>query len=321
MNACRFGFRIVGDCHETRRLVMAAVAFAAYCACDERAQVAQQAYLSAFWFDDSMQNRADGWHRLDVRDFSGACWSPWIWFDIDREHDIEAALFDARKLAAHVIDRYKLDDDSLLLFLSGGKGFHLGLPTSLFAPAPDANFHQFAKRFALATSDRCRVAIDESIYDKVRAFRAPNSRHAKTGLHKRRLSFEELMYLRADAIQRLAVEPLAFELPEAPGTNFQAIDDWQAAINDAETRRQAIDERKQSGAPAKLHRATMDFICHGADAGERHTRLFKAAANLFDFGAPAELVTALLWDAARDIGLPPKDIERFIRDAGARSKP
>lgn len=321
MNACRFGFRIVGDCREARRLVCATAVLAAYCACDRLAQVEREAYLSAFQFDGSMRDRADAWQRLNVRDFPGACWAPWIWFDIDREQNIDGALFDARKLSAQLVERYALDGDDLLLFWSGNKGFHVGVPTSLIAPAPSPAFHQVAKRFALTTAERCRIAIDENVFDKVRAFRAPNSRHPKTGLHKRRLSFDELMHLRADGIQRLAVEPLAFELPSAPSTNSIALDDWRAAEHDATSRLHALDERKRCGEPAKLHRETLDFLRNGANTGERHHRLYKAAANLFDFGASVELVLALLWESARDSGLPPKDIERFIRDASARSKP
>lgn len=321
MDACRFGFRIVGDCRESRRLVDAAAAFSAYCACDEKAQVERESYLSAFHFDDSIRDRADAWQRLDTVQFAGACWSPWLWFDIDREHDIEAALLDARKLAAHLLDRYALDDDALLLFLSGRKGFHIGLPTSLFDPIASPNFHQVAKRFSLATGERTRVLIDTGVYDKVRAFRAPNSRHPKSGLHKRRLAYDELMHLRTDGIQRLAIEPMAFELPKRAKLHPQAVEDWKEADTEATSRRQSLLERERSGTPAKLHRATLDFLKNGAEPGERHDRLFKAAANLFDFGATIELVSALLEEPARDSGLPPKDIERFIQGAASRRKP
>ena len=51
---------------------------------------------------------------------------------IDREGDLGTALPDARRLAGGILDRYReLDDDDLLIFLSGGKGAHIGLPTSL----------------------------------------------------------------------------------------------------------------------------------------------------------------------------------------------
>ena len=46
----RYGFRIVGKTCEPRRLVDAGAAFAAYAACDPRAECEREAYLSAFRF-------------------------------------------------------------------------------------------------------------------------------------------------------------------------------------------------------------------------------------------------------------------------------
>ncbi|HLQ43846.1 MAG TPA: hypothetical protein VK137_03885, partial [Planctomycetaceae bacterium] len=49
-SGCPFGFRILGSCHETRRLVDADAAFVAYCNCDDRAEIDCEAYLSAYRF-------------------------------------------------------------------------------------------------------------------------------------------------------------------------------------------------------------------------------------------------------------------------------
>ena len=48
------------------------------------------------------------------------------------------------------------------------------------------------------------VRVDEGIYDKIRPFRCPNSRHPRTGLHKRRLRSEELMGMSLERIRDLA---------------------------------------------------------------------------------------------------------------------
>ena len=58
------------------------------------------------------------------------------------------ALRDARRLAGAILDRYReLDDDDLLVFLSGGKGVHVGIPTASGVPSPRRRFHEIAKRF------------------------------------------------------------------------------------------------------------------------------------------------------------------------------
>jgi len=288
--------------------VNAAAALAGYAACDAKAEVERESYLSAFCFGADFACRNDGW-RVDVRGFDGPSWAPWLWFDIDREGDIEAATRDARKLAAHLADRYGLDDD-LLVFFSGSKGFHLGLPTALWRPAASVAFHRVARQFAETAAARCGVAID-SVYDKVRAFRAPNSRHPKTGLHKRRLSLDELLHLKPAAILQRATEPEPFALPKSPSAHKQAQADWLAAEAAVASREQALRERRAAG-PRRLNRRTLEFIREGASEGDRHRLLFSAAANLAELDCPPALAHELLTEAALDSGLAPKDVRRQI---------
>src|SRR4051794_23150043 len=116
----RYGFRIVGNTQQRRRLIDAADALAAYAACDARAQVEREAYLSAFTFDHDFRELLLS--VGSVRGFAGACFAPSLWFDIDREDDLDTALADARRLASFILQRYRaLDDDALLFFYSGAK--------------------------------------------------------------------------------------------------------------------------------------------------------------------------------------------------------
>ena len=165
----RFAFRIVGGCYEARRLVDAAAAFAGYAACDPKAEVTKEAYLSAFRFaaDFAAHLKATG----STADFAGPCWSPWLWWDIDSE-ELQYAYKDAGALAAFLVERYTVEPGALLLFFSGSKGFHVGLPTALWSPSPSADFHRTARRFAERLAELASVTIDTGVYDKVRAFRA-----------------------------------------------------------------------------------------------------------------------------------------------------
>jgi hypothetical protein len=311
MAATRFGFRIVGGCFEERRLVDWSAAFLAYCRCDEQAHVKREAYLSAFVFGPDFRKWLDD--TGSVRDFVGACWSPWIWWDIDREGDIEHARRDTARLALHLDERYRLPDDGLLLFVSGGKGFHVGLPTSLFAPEPSPIFHKVARHFAGVCAERSAVTIDDGVYDRVRAFRAPNSRHPKTGLHKRRLTLDEVLRLSTDAILKLGAEPLPFDLPEPIGTNTEAVQDWLEAVETVEREAKAVAVRHaQSNGKATLNRRTLEFIRDGANNGDRHRLLYSAARNLGECGSSFELAFALLSEAALDSGLSPNEVRRQI---------
>src|SRR5581483_4223088 len=116
------------------------------------------------------------------------------------------------------------------------------------------------------------------VYDKVRLFRAPNSRHPKTGLHKRRLTLDELLHLDAARVRQLATEPEPFGLPVVTATDPQAAADWHAALQAVEREAEVKAERRAvlaNGTP-RLNRQTLDFIRDGADQGNRHRLLFSA---------------------------------------------
>lgn len=311
-----YGFRIVGGCNEERRLVDASAAFRAYAACDERAQVERESYLSAFQFGEEFRDFLDS--SGSVRGYDGVCWGPWLWLDIDRTNDLDAALADGRRLALFLVERYQLDDDALLCFYSGSKGFHIGLPTALWLPEPSANFNRICRRLAERIAEMVGIRIDSSVFDKVRPFRAPNSKHPKTGLHKRRLALDELEGLSLDGIRKLAEKPAPFDLPSKTPICEQAKADWLAAVHAATQSEYKKSQRAPNEGPT-LNRSTLDFIREGAIEGDRHRLLYSSAANLAEFGCPAPLAHALLTQAALDSGLPPGEVRRQIECGLARS--
>ena len=304
------GFRIVGPCSHERRLVDWPAAFVGYASLDKRADVNREAYLSAFTFGPDFRRH---WNATgSTKGFDGHCRGEFIWFDIDR-NDLETARRDAARLCLFLAERYRLDDDDLLMFFSGSKGFHIGLPTGLWQPTASGVFHRTARRLAEAVAAECEVVIDAGVYDKVRAFRAPNSRHGKTGLHKRALTLRELTLLSATRIQELAREPLAFDVPTVSTLCEVAAGDWRDAVQRVTSEADATRERRTlANGAASLNRATLDFIRNGAESGDRHRLLFSAAANLAEFGCPAELAHALLREASLDSELSPGDTKRQI---------
>ena len=174
-NFC-FGFRIAGGVHCERKRVHAATAFDAYRLCDPRAHVDEESYLSAFYFDRAFQDHLG--RTGTTRGFSGSTWSPYIWFDIDREASgggIEQALIDTRRLVDVLVEHHAVPLESLLSFFSGSKGFHLGCPTAYWCPTGSVTFHRTARSFAEGIAQVANIVIDVSIYDRVRAFRAPNT--------------------------------------------------------------------------------------------------------------------------------------------------
>lgn len=312
MSACPYGFRVVGGTYEARRLVDAAAALSGHCSCDPRAELDRECYLSAFQYGDDFCRHLEA--TGSTAEFAGDSWAPFVWWDVDRA-DLSVALTDARRLAVTIDERYRLADGDLLAFYSGSKGFHIGLPTSLWRPKPAVTFHKIARRFCERLAELVGVAIDNGVYDKVRLFRAPNSRHQKTGLHKRQLPLDVLMQLSIDGIKEMAAEPGPFDLPKPAATNDQATADWLDAERHVREQGEAnaVRRAERNGSPI-LNRATLDIIRDG-DAlatGDRHRMLFSAAANLGEFGCPPMLAQALLMEAGLDSGLPPKEVLRQI---------
>jgi hypothetical protein len=310
MTPLPFGFRVVGHRAGRRRAVDWRLAFDAYAACDPRAALDREAYLSHFVFGDDFRTYLE--RNGSEAAFNGPCGADWLFWDIDRPGDLASALSDARRLAGAILDRYReLDDDALLVFLSGGKGMHIGIPTALWGPSPCGCFHETAKRFALAHGEQAGVLVDGTIYSKTRLLRAPNSRHPKTGLFKRRLALDELMHLKPEAVVELARHPEPFRVSRPDGPSPTAAADWLEAGRTVERRAEDRRAAYRDGS-ARLTATTRAFIRDGASDGERALQLFRAAANLAEFDCPPELAHALLSEAALDSGLTPSETKRQI---------
>jgi hypothetical protein len=131
--ATRYGFRIGGGLTGRRSLVDAARALAGYVACDARACVEREAYLSLYYFGEGF--RAHLTETGSTRGYAGECGAWWLWVDLDYAGDLDAGLQATRRVAAFTLERYRtLDDDELLLFFSGSKGFHVGIPLAWRPP-------------------------------------------------------------------------------------------------------------------------------------------------------------------------------------------
>lgn len=323
-----YGFRIVGGPENPRKRIEWRTAFAAYAAADERAQVHAGGFLSMFSFPEEFREHLNA--NRSPKGYAGPCAAPWLWFDIDREPEaggLEAALVDARRLCARLPELYAVSESGLLAFVSGGKGFHVGLPTEGFGVPAGPNVHRAAAMFVENTAKRCEVRVDLSIFDRVRAFRAPNAKHDRTGLYKRRFTVDELLRLPLTKLLEMARAPEAFELPgpldtrcgpELPAAWHEAERAAEAVAAGAAAMRSAL---ASGAASAILTRLTRDFIRQGCESGERHKRLYSAAANMGEFRSVRELVDAILRPLGEELGLSPRDTRAAIENGLASSHP
>ncbi len=323
------GFRVLDTVENPRKPVDWRQAFFKHLEADELAEPHRVAFLSLFHFGREFCEHVG--RCGTVRGFAGPVGADWLAFDLDRT-DLETARLDACRLVAFILERFAVGEDDVLYFFSGGKGFHLLLPCELVgSPAPSGDFAAVAGEFCARVAAGAGVAVD-SIYDSMRLFRAPNSRHKKTGLHKVPLTWRELSSMSAARIQELAREPRCRELREAPPPCPVAVGDWQAAEAAVRNRKarppQAVE--REPALNATTWGVLSDGIIEqggggavgldGKPAAGRHKTLFAVAADLGGLGCSPELAAALLLDIGLRSGLPRGDVERAIGNGLAAGK-
>lgn len=323
-----YGFRIVGPCTGDRRRVDAATAFQAYCRCDSKAGVEREAYLSAFQFDAGFAEHLA--RTGSPAGFTGSTWSPFVWLDVDRDEaagGIARALADTRLLVNVLDERYGVPRAALVPFVSGGKGMHLGIPTALWAPLASSDFSAVCRQFAETVAATAGVAIDVSVFDRVRAFRAPNSKHPKSGLHKRYVPVEILDTVTVNGVLDMALTPEPFDVPNSDGVEStdMLVAEWDRAARVVAEKAAADEKRRVEIAngdrPVTVNKLTRAFLKGEVEAGGRHRLLYSAAANLSELGCSLTAVRALLTEPALDTGLPPKDVARAIENGHAAAHP
>jgi hypothetical protein len=100
------------------------------------------------------------------------------------DFDGETAQDDAWKLVLWFLDPPGHYSDTLKIYFSGNKGFHVYLPHGAFIE-PDINVPQMMKLTATRIAEKLELkSFDNSLYKRTGIFRSPNSKHEKTGLFK-----------------------------------------------------------------------------------------------------------------------------------------
>ena len=302
------GFIVRGGPSSGRKVCTWRKAFETYLAGD--AATDGEAYLSMFTYPADFLQHVKG---NGFAGYRGPVFAQYICLDFDNEADPVAAIGNAQKLLRWLEYGAAADLARVIACFSGGKGAHLYLPVSAIIAEPVALFPKVCKAFALLLARDAHLEhLDSGIYDAARIFRLPNTRHGKTGLLKLPFNGADFANMDPAAIVELARREPRDALPVSDGTPWC---DW--TLQDYWNRAADYIKKQANTAPAAsrkqdLNRGTLEFIQEGAHNGQRHNRLFQAAANLAEFGADERLARALLMEAARDSGLPLPEIENTI---------
>ncbi len=272
-----------------------------------------ECYLSAFCYPKADYIQHVKQHGF--RGYQGPIWARYIPMDFDCESNPADAIEAARRLLCYIEGKASADISAVVVTYSGSKGVHVRLPIGGLRTAPGPDFPKICKDFAALLCQDAGVShLDTAIYDKTRLLRMPNSRHPKTGRLCVPIPAADFVRMDAGAVIALGEGGRRDGTPSRPYSDTWC--DWE--LQGVWNRAADYVARKAAAVPGNgserdsLNRATLEFIADGAANGERHSRLFSAACNLGEFGASEKLAVALLMEAARDSGMPMKEIADTI---------
>ncbi len=231
-----------------------------------------EAYCSLFGYDQDIVEFVK--LHDTVSGYNGDYYLRTFFFDIDCK-DLAQAQDSAMELIKRLNIAYKINPNHVIIYFSGGKGFHIGLSDKLFGGFDPSNDLPDKTKFLAYQLSGDIPNVDLKIYNKNRFFRLPNSKHADTGLYKIPLSFDELNLKSIDEIVELAKEPrtdfkLTFDFAELL-PNESLLSAW-LIIKNKPTDREV--QRDMSGRENLFQLPT---------EGERNDILFKQACKLFKF--------------------------------------
>jgi len=273
-------------------------------------------YLGTFWLTEDFKKHYET--TGSTNEYDGICWSPWLWFDIDCKDNVEKAQLEVIKLADYFVS-IGVEQNDLLIFLSGNKGFHLAVP--FYGPSPSNDFNLKCKILAGQVVSRLGLeCVDFTLYQKTRLFRCPNSRHEKTGLYKRLFELWEVRNKSLSELQEMAKSPKLFVVGDFKPMCEKLKAQWYSIEMDKDIKNEktnnSVSKKADYYPPSRLNRNTIEFLRCGAEDGEREMACWKAAANISEMIREEkyeELVYSLLKDAAEDSGLKPSEIKHAIK--------
>jgi hypothetical protein len=247
-----------------------------------------------------------------VAGYPGAAWASFFTADFDDRADPGQAIADAVACLGRWEREYGLSPDDVRIFWSGMKGIALEIPGQLFGgfePNEEIGprFEHMAEHLlhGAATADYC-------IYEKLRLWRVPNTRHGVSRLFKIPLSWNELRVGDLESIRALAGEPRQLDQPADEGQDALPglVRLWRETTASAPSARvlNGTATNGLAGAPA---------VGDALREGERNSTLASLAGTMRRRGMGEEAMAAALLVENKNRCVPPLDEAEVRRIAAS----
>ncbi len=141
----------------------------------------------------TLENPSPETGKPSVAKYPGPAWATFIPFDFDHQVDPKKAIAEAVSYVRIWESRWNLPPEALRIYWSGMKGISIEIPAELFGGfEPSTDIATNLRALALKMAPDAKT-LDTTIYEKLRLWRVPNTKHSGSGLHKIPLTVQEIL--------------------------------------------------------------------------------------------------------------------------------
>lgn len=274
-----------------------------------------ECYRSLFLFTKNFKDYVESTGH--VTNYAGPHIADALVFDFDGEGaELENVRAKVVEFVKYLPEFYDLPVDYVRIAFSGSRGFHLSIPFTAICsdPKPAENFHKIYKSIIQDIAGTDWEYLDYNIYNTLRIFRITNTKHAKSGLYKIPLTWQELQSLSIDEIKTLAKEPrLDFEY-QLPPSEIQVVEQLNELY--LKWSNHKFDEKQ------KDERAAGDILklLSGVGQGKRNDSLIRLTGHYLRAGLKQDEINEILrmWNSRNNPPLPDAEVEKTVQDACRR---
>jgi hypothetical protein len=275
-----------------------------------------------------------------ISGYHGKVWAPFLPIDIDGK-EAAKALEVVQLMGRTFVEEWKIPSEACHFYFSGSKGFHILLDIRLFGKVlPSQHLHQIfstlREDLIYLLPDFGRSLVDLTIKDSVRLLRLPNTIHAKSGLYKIPLDFDEILSNSISDIQEKAKKARSLPFTDETGlvSNVSVEAHPKMAQVFTRVRRQV---RRYTRRPFIYHfvpkhgENPSDFLCPGLlriweshiDAGHRNNCAIRLLSEfrLNGLGEDKSRGLIYMWNEKHQIGLSQIELEHTLHSAYAHPFP
>jgi hypothetical protein len=239
-------------------------------------------------------------NNKSVASYNGDCYADYLPIDIDNKDQGEA-LKTCMDLLGVLDSTYQVPLDSLRIYCSGSKGFHVEIPIALFGEvSPSKNLPVITRYIA----ESLGIEIDTTIYHRNGLWRFPNTKNLKSGLYKIPLSPSEIVNLSIEEIKKIAEVPRKFE-------NEIPLDEWNPILKDVWDQATLAQNKIIKITNKTEYRRQWNFP--GVDKTERNVAAFEIARTMKSNGETINTVQDYIVNAWNPTNKPPETDEKTLR--------